>query len=114
MVKFYKIRRRSDFLYSAGGSHPVFCEVGQVWDELDRLKHHIFGQVYMESDAYDDCEVVTYVVNEHCATPVKHCLEAFDAVSREAKEELERRKKIADLGLVERIKRSRQTIQGNQ
>lgn len=57
----YKIRRKSDGLFSTGGSWPSFNKKGKIWSQRNHVTSHI-GQVggYGKKlkDFYADCEVV--------------------------------------------------------
>ena len=67
----FKIRRKSDGLFSTGGQTPSFQKGGKVWDTLNQLKKHIalvkhglWNDTYTApipgSWAYDDTEVVEF------------------------------------------------------
>lgn len=67
MKTVYKIRRKTDGLFSAGGSWPSFNKKGKAWTARNHVTSHI-GQVggYGKKlkDFYSDCEVVLYEVIE--------------------------------------------------
>lgn len=57
----FKIRRRSDGLYSKGGGTPRFNKIGKVWATRNALHNHFavireYGKNVHE--VYADCEVV--------------------------------------------------------
>lgn len=70
----YKIRRRSDGLYSAGGGNPMWTQAGKTWAGLNQLHNHfaIVQEVQGYShrrhggdpepdfvaEVYADCEIV--------------------------------------------------------
>jgi hypothetical protein len=58
---YYKIRRKSDGLYSKGGMNPYFTRIGKVWKTAGHLVAHL-KLVYL--DDYANCEVVRYSVVE--------------------------------------------------
>ena len=41
MTKIYKIRRRSDCLFSTGGANPKFSKTGKIWTSAAYLKSHL-------------------------------------------------------------------------
>lgn len=53
----YKIKRKSDGLYSTGGYYPSFTKQGKAWRQLGHLKSHLalMGYQYI---GYRDCEIV--------------------------------------------------------
>ena len=76
----YRIRRKSDGLFSAGGYSPRFTVKGKVWNSKNALHNHLHlepksyattytpgpfgGYQYATHDAYADCEVVEYEISE--------------------------------------------------
>ena len=73
----YKIRRRTDGLFSMGGSTPSFNKKGKIWKQRGHLTSHInqlwnSGLSYSSSNntghVYKDCEIVPYEIVE---TPVE-------------------------------------------
>ncbi len=76
--KVYKIRRKTDGLYSTGGVYPKFTKIGKVWSSLGHLKSHMrqlfdteyssdWKTIYVKlriKHIYKDCEIVTYIVTE--------------------------------------------------
>ena len=86
-VKIYRIRRKSDGLFSGGGMNPKFTKRGKIWQGLGPLKNHLncllkmhlealrikrnekyWGhseyQNYNESFVYENCELIEYVLEE--------------------------------------------------
>lgn len=59
---FYKIRRKSDGLFSKGGTTPTFTKVGKVWRRKGDLSSHLTLVVDSGRNkaAYKDCEIVEY------------------------------------------------------
>lgn len=61
MEKLYRIRKKSDGLYSNGGSYPKFSKMGKFW-----RKQHLMSHLTLVSgksfgiEAYKDCEIVQY------------------------------------------------------
>lgn len=39
-MKIYKIRRKSDGLFSTGGLTPRFTKTGKTWNQIGHLKSH--------------------------------------------------------------------------
>jgi len=67
--KMYQIRRKSDGLYSSGGSYPIFKKIGKTWTGPGPLKLHVGMVIYnfkrqQERYPYNDCEIVTLLVQE--------------------------------------------------
>ena len=65
--KMYQIRRKSDGLYSTGGTWPSFNTVGKIWTRPGSLKNHVVMvnqqfKRYQEHYPYGDCEIVTLVI----------------------------------------------------
>ena len=57
----YKIRR-SDGLYSTGGSTPCFKKFGKAWTNLAHVKSHLRGVGLAKT--YVDCVIVVFVLQE--------------------------------------------------
>ena len=64
----YKIRRKSDGLYSNGGADPVFNKRGKMWMGIGDIKNHFNvireyhkTKTYLEW-LYKNCEIVTFMV----------------------------------------------------
>ncbi len=61
----YKIRRKTDGLFSTGGWHPVFAEKGKVWNTRGAVSGHFANfDDARKNKLYRDCEVVLYQVIE--------------------------------------------------
>jgi hypothetical protein len=74
MAIVYKIRRKSDGLFSMGGSTPNFNKTGKIWKKKGHLTSHLsqlwngrggFGKQHV----YIDCEIVPYELSEIQAGP---------------------------------------------
>jgi membrane-bound ClpP family serine protease len=54
MAVIYKIRRKSDGLFSMGGSEPHFNKTGKIWKQRGHLTGHLkcvrYRKVYAESE----------------------------------------------------------------
>lgn len=61
-MKVYKIKRRTDNLYSNGGERPEFTKVGKLWVNKGSLKNHLSN--VRNIARYKDCEIITYELNE--------------------------------------------------
>ena len=59
----YKIRRKSDGLFSAGGMTPHFSKKGKLWKQQGHLTNHL-NQVSKPLQTYAGCEIVTYELTE--------------------------------------------------
>jgi len=68
MALVYKIRRKSDGLFSSGGSYPHFTKVGKIWRQKGHLTNHLNyllgDRSWKGSTPYDDCEIVSYELVE--------------------------------------------------
>jgi hypothetical protein len=58
----YKIRRKTDGLFSKGGSTPSFNKDGKVWKQRGHLTNHL-NQIHNRS-VYGDCEIIVYKLEE--------------------------------------------------
>ena len=58
----YKIKRRSDGLFSKGGCDPVFDKRGKIWRHIGHLKSHLNQPDF--DRPYKDCEIVVLRVVE--------------------------------------------------
>ena len=73
---FYKIKRRSDDLFSNGGSYPKFTKKGKIWRTLGHLRSHLNSVgIRRGFQIYEDCEIVELVSNEHVLCSVRTELE---------------------------------------
>lgn len=72
-MQVFKIRRRTDGLFSTGGSHPHFTHLGKVWKRRGDVTNHIH-QVRGYQNVYNEADVIEYTVIEtpEAATPVVH------------------------------------------
>lgn len=61
----YKIKRKSDGLFSKGGMDPSFGERGKVWTSRAAMSLHLNQFKYPES-IYEGCEIIEYNVIEKC------------------------------------------------
>jgi hypothetical protein len=71
MAVVYKIRRRSDGLFSTGGGSPSFNKNGKTWNTRGALSNHFavikeYGRYrdgkWQYRNPYEDCEVVVIEV----------------------------------------------------
>lgn len=91
----YKIRRKSDGLFSGGGTWMVrFSNRGKIWKQLNHLTSHL-NQV--DSDTrkqYQNCEIVCYQIVE---TPVGDAVTISEYISERErlKAEEKQRQQIA-------------------
>lgn len=77
----YKIRRKSDGLFSTGGMCPRWEKSGKTWKKVGHVRCHLgqfgtstFGNV---RSPYYDCELVTQRLVVHCAEAQTESLEDF-------------------------------------
>ena len=84
-ITIYKIRRKSDGLFSMGGDSPKFNKNGKVWKQIGHLKNHLaIIKQYLNSSSqhiandmiqkYKNCEIVEYEIVERNAYPVNDML----------------------------------------
>jgi hypothetical protein len=61
----YKIRRKTDGLFSSGGTYPTFSKKGKTWTGRGHVTSHLsqFGERKKEQ-YYKDCEVVCIEIQE--------------------------------------------------
>ena len=67
MARHYKIQRKSDGLFSNGGSNPKFTKYGKIWRSAGQLKNHLsLVGCYKTpiSKVYEGCELVTLEFHE--------------------------------------------------
>ena len=59
----FKIRRRSDGLFSSGGGYPRFSKKGKVWNKIGYLRRHLsmFAAQTLRQ-YYGGCEIVEFKV----------------------------------------------------
>jgi hypothetical protein len=74
--KVYKIRRKTDGLFSTGGSSPGFTTQGKTWGRKNHATCHISNiksnmKYWKEMhpaatphNPYKDCELVEYIITE--------------------------------------------------
>lgn len=78
-MKIYKIRRKSDGLFSTGGVSPSWSKTGKTWNQIGHLKNHLnqFKDRYdydfetkkhIRVDKipkyYSDCEIIVYELTQ--------------------------------------------------
>jgi hypothetical protein len=78
----YKIRRKSDGLYSGGGFSPRWGKTGKAWGSLGRLKNHLnlfvdYKGKISDSWPYNDAEVVTFKIVTEVAPTTENVFENF-------------------------------------
>lgn len=94
----YKIRRKSDGLFSTGGQYPSFTTKGKFWANKSGLHNHLNmnpvtytyhppigpfgGNPTTTHDAYADCEIVEYEIREDEGTAIS--VSEYREVLREA------------------------------
>lgn len=102
MADAYKIRRRSDGLFSTGGRACYFTPQGKIWKKLGHVKLHLRQVNTQRRDPYADCDIVHFSLVEVATQPVNELrsdvqrrarekAEASRAASVKAREELELR-----------------------
>lgn len=97
----YKIRRKSDGLFSMGGSWPRFNKNGKIWKQKGHLTSHLnivfdnFRNQRHHRDHYDDCEIVAYELIETPVGPPMSIEEYMNILAQKKaeKEEAARKRK---------------------
>jgi hypothetical protein len=65
ILEIYKIRRKSDGLFSTGGLKPKFSKKGKSWPSRGNVTNHLSLFTYEKRKFYyDDCEVVCILYQE--------------------------------------------------
>lgn len=106
----YKIRRKSDGLFSKGGSTPSFSKIGKIWKQKGHLTSHV-NQLWnnglgyrnhthpYQKHVYEDCEIVSYEIVETempgTQTIMEYIKEREEEKRQEAVRAQERREKAA-------------------
>lgn len=98
MTTIYMIRRKSDGLFSTGGTTPTFNEKGKQWKARNHVTSHMkqVGSSYSrktKADYYKDCEVVTYevVMTEVEAIPALDWKESDKTIRSKELQEIRRK-----------------------
>ena len=75
----FKIRRRTDGLFSKGGVEPTFSKTGKVWKRRGDVSGHL-SQLNRRTirEFYENCEVVEFSIIEDHATEV---IDVYDGVA---------------------------------
>lgn len=80
MASFYKIRRRSDDLFSTGGRVPNWKATGKIWHSIHHLRAHLRGSGIARRthpySPYKDADVVEFEAVEVDHYPVGAEIEA--------------------------------------
>jgi hypothetical protein len=95
-MKIYKIRRKSDGLFSLGGSSPMFNGKGKSWSKLHHITTHLGALCsYIDDTIYKECEVVEFEITETetKTTDMKSILGDHRRKIKEKEEEQEKRYK---------------------
>jgi hypothetical protein len=86
MPSTFKIRRKSDGLFSTGGCLPSFSKTGKTWTKATLNQHLSYlagGERWAREEfvkkCYSGCEIVELVVVEASAVPVLEYNEARKA-----------------------------------
>jgi len=89
MTTIYRIRRKKDGLFSAGGSNPRFNKSGKAWTTIGKLKNHLrlfeYYSGYSPPWPYDDCEIVSYEIvalQNQLDEPLQGVLETYRAINK--------------------------------
>lgn len=101
MTIVYKIYRKTDGLFSMGGSSPRFSKTGKVWKQKGHLTNHL-NQVDLRltrggKHIYSDCEIIPYELKEVQTGP-GFTIEEYlmERNERLAQQEAERQERMAN------------------
>ena len=61
MAQVFKIRRKSDGLFSTGGTGPQWSKKGKMWTGRGPLSNHL---ALVRANSYTDAELITYELVE--------------------------------------------------
>ena len=106
----YKIRRKSDGLFSSGGTGPRFSATGKVWTTLGALKNHLNLLEKNGARHYQDCEIIPIKVVYRATTalPISDFIEERQRLNQEKqrriKEESRLEKEARDRAELARLK----------
>lgn len=106
---FYKIRRKTDGLFSTGGSAPTFTKKGKVWNQRGHVSSHlncVGSRDKTINDYYADCELVMMeYVEVETLTMETFMAEKLQAKAKRDAAEKERRLKYKRERLLQEQKR---------
>ena len=69
--KIYKIRRKSDGLFSDGGSWPTFKTNGKAYRTLTAITNWVENKSFPgDRIRFDDCEIVEFEIVEKRIIPI--------------------------------------------
>ena len=116
MAVVYKIRRRSDGLFSTGGGTPSFNTNGKTWNTRGAMSNHFacikeYGRYrdgkWLYRNPYEDCEVVVIEVvpSEVNTIPV----EEWTVTAKTAAAKLSHKKRLEEYRL-EQLEREKARI----
>ncbi len=102
--RIFKIRRKSDGLFSNGGTSPSFTKKGKIWSTRGGLTNHFhllasYSRGRREAkEFYADCEVVTFELTE-TVIEAESCLDHLQAIAdrnaeKERKSEERRKERV--------------------
>jgi len=98
MTTVFKIRRKSDGLFSTGGTTPTFNKKGKEWKARGHVSSHMkqVGSYYSrktKTDYYSDCEVVTFevIMNEVEVIPALEWKESDKTIRSRELQEIKRK-----------------------
>lgn len=121
LYKFYKLRRKSDGLYSNGGSWPSFTSKGKTWNTLAALSGHLAqhtGDRYAKTRRYhwhdkqegvdwQDLEIVCLEVRENVVEKQEASEYVLGMKERREKREAKKKQSMAR----EKVKRAQKELE---
>jgi len=95
-IPAWKIRRRSDGLFSTGGRWPRFNEKGKIWYHRGGMTSHVNCVVFdsFSNEQYFDCEVVEYEVLHNAVGKMTVAEYVEDRISAKEKREEEKEARL--------------------
>jgi len=112
-VFVYAIRRRSDGLFSTGGSSPKFTKKGKRWSTIGHVKAHLsmfVGFGYDNSSVYAGCELVAFEIStvETEKIAMEQLMETYFQERKEREQlrrlEYQRQKTVAEIRKLAELK----------
>lgn len=81
---FYKIKRRSDGLFSTGGHDPRFTNKGKVWKTIGYIRSHLENMgLKRGTKIYENCEIIELIASENILCSVSTEIEKLERRAEE-------------------------------
>ena len=111
MTTIFRIRRKSDGLFSIGRTYPRFTVKGKAWKQRNHVTSHMtqigraWGTGQTKHDYYKDCEVVEYEVIEKEIKAIPALEWDEDPATKKAKQQAADRRAKLELDVLEARKK---------